>query len=89
MKLLFSLAAIAALGHAAIAQGRECKAIADPNARLACYDKSAPPSDPVAAPSPASRLAPESKTEASTYVDRIGAEDELLHAKMNGICRGC
>jgi hypothetical protein len=87
MRLLFSLVAVVTLGQAAIAQGQECKGIKDPSMRLACYDKAAPPVAATLAPRPAMRTT--SEVDAQKYVDPIAAEDALLNARTNGICRGC
>jgi len=87
MRLLFSLVAVVTLGQAAIAQGQECKGIKNPSMRLACYDKAAPPV--ALAPKPAVRTDPTSEVDAQKYVDPITAEDALLNARTNGICRGC
>jgi hypothetical protein len=89
MRLLFSLIAVVTLGQAAIAQGQECKGIKDPSMRLACYDKAAPPVAATLAPRPAVRTDPTSEVDAQKYVDPIAAEDALLNARTNGICRGC
>ncbi len=89
MRLLFSLVAVVTLGQAAIAQGQECKGIKDPSMRLACYDKAAPPVAATLAPRPSVRTDPTSEVDAQKYVDPITAEDALLNARTNGICRGC
>jgi hypothetical protein len=89
MRLFFSLVAVVTLGQAAIAQGQECKAITDPSMRLACYDKRLPPVATTRAPRPAVPTDPTSEVDATKYVDPIGAEDALLHERINGICRGC
>ena len=94
MRLFAAFAAIYALSltafaQIAIAQTPNCKSMADTSARLACYDKAAPPpASPAAARSPG-RAAPASKAEAEKYVDTIGAEDALMNARLKNICRGC
>ena len=93
MKLIAIVAAICALTETASAQTGECKPIADTAARLACYDKAAR----VAAPRPAAAKpiaavpakAPAPKTDSGKYVDAIGAEDDLMDARLKNICRGC
>lgn len=87
MKFLAVLAAICGLCQAASAQTPECKSMASPSSRLACYDKAAAPVAPTA--KPASRAAPASKVDAGKYVDSIGAEDALMNARLKNICRGC
>lgn len=87
MKLLVLLAAICAFSQTAAAQTADCKSLSNPDARLACYDKSAPPV--AAAGKPASRSLPPSKVDSAKYVDSIGAEDALMNARLKSICRGC
>jgi hypothetical protein len=90
MRLIAVLGAICALSQAAAAQTGECRSVANPAARLACYDKAAPP---VAASAPAARpdaaKAPASAAASSKYVDQIAAEDAVVNAKLHNICRGC
>jgi hypothetical protein len=93
MRLFAAFAAIYALSltafaQIAIAQTPNCKSIADTSARLACYDKAAPSAAPAAAARPLASVAA-SKTDASKYVDTIGAEDALMNARLKNICRGC
>jgi hypothetical protein len=86
MRFLVILVAIGALSQSAIAQAGECKSIADPAGRLACYDKTAPP---VASSARPARAAPASKADPAKYVDTIGAEDARMNAQLKNICRGC
>ena len=91
MRFIAIVGAICALSQTALAQGGDCKTIADTTARLACYDKASPVSrsggaKPIAAV-PA-RL-PASTTDDGKYVDRISAEDALMNARLRNICRGC
>ena len=84
MKFLVLLAAICAFSQTAAAQTADCKSLPNPDARLACYDKSAPPAaSPV---KPVLRSVPPSS---GKYVDSIGAEDALMNARLKSICRGC
>jgi hypothetical protein len=85
MRLFAVLVAICALSQTATAQSDQCKSIADSSARLACYDKAAPPA---AKPAAAAKV-PESKAGAPKYVDTIGAEDARMNAQLKNICRGC
>ena len=86
MKRLALLVAICALSQSAFAQTPECKSIADSTARLACYDKSAPPAARARAPL---RAVPASTVDSGKYVDSISAEDALMNARLKNICRGC
>ena len=85
MRLFAVLFAICALSQTAIAQTGDCKSIADSSARLACYDKAAPP----AAKPAAAKKVPGSQTDSTKYVDTIGAEDARMNAQLKNICRGC
>jgi hypothetical protein len=82
MKVIALSIAICALSPAAIAQTPECRSVAAPNDRLACYDK--------ATPLAKSTLRPvASKPDPSGYVDTISAEDARMNAQLKNICRGC
>jgi hypothetical protein len=86
---LFSVLAVACLlCQNAMAQTPDCKAIADPAARLACYDRAIPPSAPASTVRPI-RAVPQSKIDNTNYVDSISAEDALMNERIKGICRGC
>jgi hypothetical protein len=87
MRLFAALVAICALSQTAIAQTPGCQSVSDPRARLACYDKVAAPV--AAAAKPAPKTAPSSKVDTAKYVDSIGAEDQLMNARLKNICRGC
>jgi hypothetical protein len=93
MRLFAVLVASCALSQAAIAKAPECKSIADPGPRLACYDKVAPPSGEKSAavrpagPAPASVSS--AKADPVPYIDTISAEDALMNARLKNICRGC
>jgi hypothetical protein len=86
MRLFAVFFAICALSQTAAAQSPECKSIADPGPRLACYDKAAPP--PASSARTTSRVA-SSKIDSSKYVDTISAEDALMNARLKNICKGC
>jgi hypothetical protein len=86
MRFLVMLVAMCALSQSAIAQTPECKSITEAAARLACYDKGAPPAASAAAAKP---RAPVSKLDTAKYVDTIGAEDAIMNARLKNICRGC
>ena len=85
MRFFAALAAICALCQPAMAQAPDCKSMTNPDARLACYDKTAPS----AAAKPASRTVPASKVDAAKYVDSISAEDAKMNARLKSICKGC
>ena len=89
MRLIVLLGAIGALSQPATAQIGECKSVADPAARLACYDKAATP--PVASAGRPAAPA-RSQTSAADGGKSIGApaeEDDAVNARLRGICRGC
>ena len=86
MRFFVILLAMGALSHSAIAQTPGCKSISESAARLACYDKAAPPAASSAA---AKQRAPVSKVDAAKYVDTISAEDAIMNARLKNICRGC
>jgi hypothetical protein len=75
----------AAMFQAALAQTPECKSIANPTDRLACYDK-ASPTETSAAKAPGPKA---SKVDPSKYVDAISAEDARMNARLKSICHGC
>ena len=94
MRLFALLVAICSLSQPAGAQTSNCKSIADPMARLACYDRAAPTASaeqPVltkpAALSPAKPTT--SKVDTEKYVDSIGAEEAVVNTHLKNICRGC
>jgi hypothetical protein len=89
MRFFAVLVASCTLSQAAIAQTSDCKSISDSGARLACYDKAAPPLVSSTTAKPASRAAPGSKADVGKYVDSIGAEDARMSAQLKNICRGC
>jgi len=91
MRVPFALVILCTLTQGAPAQGtEECRSIPDRTARLACYDREAPPmtSRRTATPSPAQK-APAPKPASSGDMNAPGADDELVNARMNSICRGC
>ncbi len=94
MRVVVALIGICALcPAAAAAENGDCKTIADPAARLTCYDKINPPiaTYPLPLPKP-SRPIPLSTNPDGTrvYTDSTGGGDDAeMTARMNGICRGC
>ena len=100
MRLMVVLGALCALTQSACAQTGDCNALADPAAKLACYNNEPPPATrrPAAARLPGATrpvaerplaTKPVATNEGSKYIDQIGAEDAIVSAKMRGICRGC
>ena len=88
MRVPFAVAMLCALTPSALAQGtEECRSIPDRTARLACYDREAPPLT-ARATAPPARGAPVPRPEANS-LDSTGSDDERVNARMNGICRGC
>ena len=87
MKALAVTIAACAMAQTAIAQTAECRSIADPARRLACYDRASPPAatqrSSAAARPAASADAPKSPDSFSTE------EDERVNAQLRNICRGC
>lgn len=86
MRLISLMLLVAVLGGSASAQSQECRAVSDPAARLACYDRAAPPvaAEPKLHPNPY-----RSKVDAQKYQEPPGGDDAQVTARMNGICRGC
>jgi hypothetical protein len=91
MKLFAVLVALGALCQTAIAQTPDCKSISNSAARLACYDKAAPPSTASASvpAKPRLRAVPPSKVDGTKYVDSLSSEDARVNAQLKNICRGC
>jgi hypothetical protein len=97
MKFVAAMAIVCALTAVAVAaetkDAKDCKTLADPAARLTCYDKINPPvaTYPIPLPKPA-RPIPLTRpdgTPGSTDVSDSTGDDAVVTAKMNGICRGC
>ena len=86
MKFFAVLVAICAMSQTARAQAPDCKSIAAPGPRLACYDSASPPM--TAKPATSARV-PASKADPAKYIDPIDAEDALMNARLKNICRGC
>ena len=90
--LVAASAAVSAFSVSAPAQTGECRSIADPAARLACYDKATPaPANAGAAVARplASAKPPASAGDGSRAADSVSEEEALVNAKLHGICRGC
>lgn len=87
MRLITLILLTSAVSEAALAQIPECRTIAEPATRLACYDKATPPL--AAATAPKRAATPKSPADPEKSVDPQIAEDALVTARMNGICRGC
>jgi hypothetical protein len=76
-----------ALLQGALAHSPECRSIPDSGARLACYDRAAPPVAATARPVVPAVRASNPPTEG--YVDSLSSEDARVNAQMKNICRGC
>ena len=87
MRLITLILLTSAMSGAALAQTPECRTITEPATRLACYDKATPPLAAATAPKRAATAKSEADPEKS--VGSQSAEDALVTARMNGICRGC
>jgi len=90
MRVPLALVILGTLTRCALAQGNEeCRSIPDRTARLACYDREAPPLTSRAPPAPPARTAPALRSDSPKSMDSPGSDDDLVNARMNGICRGC
>ena len=90
MRVPFVLVILCLLTRSALGQGtEECRSIPDRAARLACYDREAPPLPSRATAAAPTRTAPAPKPDSSSYTDSPGTDDERVNARMNSICRGC
>jgi type VI secretion system VasI family protein len=87
MRLITLILLTSAMSGGALAQTPECRTIAEPATRLACYDKATPPL--AAATAPKRPTAPKSQADPEKSTDSQTAEDAMVTARMNGICRGC
>ena len=93
MSRIVVLVAIGTLAQAAGAETQDCKMLTDPALRLTCYDKINPPvaTYPIPLPKPAHPI-PLTRPDGTPGVSETsgtGADDPVVNAKMNGICRGC
>ena len=96
MRFFAAIVAVSALtGSAAAAETKDwkdCKTLTDPAARLTCYDKINPPiaTYPIPLPKPSHPI-PLTRPDGTPGVAETaeGADDPVVSAKMNGICRGC
>jgi hypothetical protein len=94
--LLATTVALGALAGTASAETQDCKTLADPAARLTCYDRLNPPvaTYPIPLPKPSHSIPltrPDGSTGdvESTQGTTDANEDAIVNAKMNSICRGC
>ena len=89
MRFFAALLVLSVLPHAAFAETKDCKTIADPAARLTCYDKINPPiaSYPIPLPKPSHPI-PTTRPEASA-ADPQSDDDALVRAQRRNVCRGC
>jgi hypothetical protein len=89
MKFFAAVVAFGALCQAAIAQAPDCKSIPNPAARLACYDKAAPPATEPVSARPRLRMVAPAQVDGAKDVDSRSTEDVRLNAQLKHICRGC
>jgi hypothetical protein len=90
MRVPFALVILCALSRTTLAQGNEeCRSIPDRTARLACYDREAPPLTSRTPATPLARTPPAPRPDSSQSIGSTGSDDERVNARMNGICRGC
>ena len=88
---IFAMAQFAFVA-AANAETQDCKTLADPAARLTCYDKINPPiaTYPIPLPKPSHAIPltrPDGTVGNAEISDNV--EDAMLRSRMNSICRGC
>jgi hypothetical protein len=91
MRLLVAPIALGMVAGVAQAETTDCKTIADPALRLACYDKTNPPiaTYPVPLPKP-SHFIPLTRPDGTPgYAGPVDGDVATVSSKMNGICRGC
>lgn len=96
MRLIALMLFVAAASGTASAQTQDCRAIADPTAQLACYNNEAPPAQAAKRQRPApapqkSKVDSDKSSEkfSEKYLEPPDAEDAVMRARINGICRGC
>jgi len=70
----------------AAAQASECQSIQKAAARLACYDRTSPPTMQA---KPAESKTPIVQSPPGQFVDQLAAENSRLDEKLKTICRGC
>ena len=85
MKTVVAVLALCAFAPSALAAGKECRAIENTSARLACYDAASPPK--LEKPKEVSKAI--EKDTRPAYVDPFLAENARATSKLNNICRGC
>jgi hypothetical protein len=89
MRVLAVVIASCAMSQTAFAQTAECRSIADPARRLACYDR-ADRSATSQGSSAAARPAAAAGVDTPKAQDSFSAEeDERVNAQLRNICRGC
>ncbi len=91
MRSLLAFAILVLAGSPAMAQSA-CKAITDSSARLACYDKAAAAARASTTGMGPMRPMTPARGEPSRIdntIDPLSAGDDVVNARMNGICRGC
>ncbi|MBR0715517.1 hypothetical protein [Bradyrhizobium liaoningense] len=83
---------VAASSSTAAAQTQDCRVITDPTAQLSCYNNETPPAQAAkrqrSAPPP-QKSKVDSEKFSDKYAEPPDAEDAVVRARINGICRGC
>jgi hypothetical protein len=95
MKHAAILMLIFCLPTAAAAQSPECRTVANPRDRLACYDRVAPPAvagkptGSEAAPRNVSAPSAAADSSSTPLADLLEMENKRVGSKIKSICRGC
>lgn len=85
MRLALLPAFFLAFAGTATAQDAECRTIESSTARLACYDKAAPPAAKAKSATPKGAKA----ADVDRPQDFLAVENARLDAALRNICRGC
>lgn len=86
---LIALTLFVLASSSAQAQTQDCRAITDPTAQLACYNNETPPAQAAKRQRPAPSAPQRPKVESDKSMESLDAEDAVMRARINGICRGC
>ena len=94
MKVLPLVALLVVICQGASAQTSECSTIPRASDRLACYDRTTPPTAmkpirPKSPPSPDKAAASAIPPDQGQLVDKLAIENSKLDARLKTICRGC
>jgi hypothetical protein len=90
MRLIATLVLIFAFHGQATAQTPQCQSIPKASDRLACYDRTTPPTGvPKTPPMTGKTAAASPSADQAKVVDMLAVENSKLDAKLKTICRGC